>query len=107
MFARPYMERAVVHPACEACANGFGAGVGVGRDRVMALWGRRGGLRARYRVRDWAAYDRSLVRRGDITVSVSPEAVAGWRAPAGRRTFSDAAIAAALTVRAVYQLALR
>ena len=70
-------------------------------------WGRRRGPRARYRVRDWAAYDRALVSRGSITVWVSPEAVAGWRAPAGRRTFSDAAIAAALTVRAVYRLALR
>ena len=73
----------------------------------MAVRGRRGGPRVRYAVRDWAAYDRSLVRRGDITVWVSPEAVAGWRAPAGRRTFTDAAIAAALTVRAVYHLALR
>lgn len=33
--------------------------------------------------------------------------MAGWRASAGRRIFSDAAIAAALTVRAVYRLALR
>jgi transposase len=67
----------------------------------------RHGPRARYRVRDWAAYDRALVRRGDVTVWVSPEVVAGWRAPAGRRTFSDAAIAAALAVCAVYHLALR
>lgn len=67
----------------------------------------RRGPRARYAVRDWAAYDRALRRRGSIMVWVSPEAVAGWRAPAGRRTFSDAAIAAALTVRAVYRLALR
>ena len=58
-------------------------------------------------MQDWATYDRSLVRRGDIRVWVSPDAVAGWQAPAGRRTFSDAAIAAALTVRAVYRLALR
>ena len=72
----------------------------------MAGRGRRRG-RARYAVRDWGAYDRALTRRGDVTVWVSPEAVAGWRAPAGRRTFSDAAIAAALTVRAVYRLALR
>ena len=75
----------------------------------MAGRGRRHrrGPRARYRGRDWATYDRALARRGDITVWVSPEAVAGWRAPAGRRTFSDAAIAAALAVRAVYRLALR
>jgi DDE family transposase len=67
----------------------------------------RGRRRARYRVRDWAAYDRALVRRGDITVRVSPGAVAGWRAPAGRRTFSDAAIEAALMVRAAFRLAPR
>ena len=73
----------------------------------MAVRGRRGGPRARYKVRDWAAYDRSLVRRGDVTVWVSPDAIAGWRAPPGRRTFSEAAIVAALTVRAVYRLALR
>jgi hypothetical protein len=47
------------------------------------------------------------VRRGDITVWISPEAVAVWRALAGRCTFSDAAIVAALTVRAVYRLGLR
>lgn len=68
---------------------------------------RRHGRRTRYVVRDWAAYDRALARRGDITVWLSADAVAGWRAPAGRRTFSDAAIAAALTVRTVYRLALR
>jgi Transposase DDE domain len=73
----------------------------------MAVRGRRGGPRPRYRVRDWAGYDRALVRRGDITVWVSPEAVAGWRAPAGRRTFTDAAITAALTVRGAFRLALR
>ena len=68
--------------------------------------GQRGG-RARYAVRDWAAYDRALARRGDVTVWIFPDAVAASRAPRGRRTFSDAAIAAALTVRAVYRLALR
>jgi len=71
--------------------------------------GRSGGRgrRARYVVRDWATYDRALRRRGDITVWISQEALAGWRVPAGRRTFSDAAIIAALTVHAVYRLALR
>ena len=67
----------------------------------------RGGQRARYRVRDWAAYDQALARRGDITVWVSPDALADWRAPAGRRTFSDAAITATLMLRAVFRLALR
>ena len=73
----------------------------------MAVRGRQDGPRVRYAARDWAAYDRSLALRGDITVWVSSNAVARWRAPAGRHTFSDAAIAAALTVKAVYRLALR
>ena len=73
----------------------------------MAVRARRGGPRTRYKVRDWAAYDRSLVRRGDVTVWVSPDAIAGWRPPTGRRTSSEAAIVAALTMRAVYRLALR
>lgn len=68
---------------------------------------RRRGPRARYAARDWAAHDRSLVRRGDITVWVSPDVVAGWHAPAGRRAFSYTAITAALTVRAVQRLAPR
>lgn len=34
------------------------------------------GPRARCRVRDWAAYDRALARRGDITVWLSPDAIA-------------------------------
>ena len=33
--------------------------------------------------------------------------MAAWRAPVGRRTFSDAAVTVALTVRAVFRLALR
>jgi hypothetical protein len=69
--------------------------------------GQRDGPRARYRVRDWAAYDRALAHRGDIAVWLSPDMIASWRAPVGRRTFSDAAIAAALTVGAVYHLTLR
>ena len=70
--------------------------------------GSRGRRRqARYVVRDWATYDRAPTRRGDITVWTSQEALAGWCARAGRRTFSDPAIIAALMVRAVYWLALR
>jgi hypothetical protein len=73
----------------------------------MAARRSRAGRRLRYRVRDWAAYDRTLAQRGDITPWVSPDAVAGRSAAAGRRTFSDAALTVALTVRAVFRLALR
>ena len=30
------------------------------------------------RVKNWASYDRALGRRGDVTVWLSPEAIAGW-----------------------------
>jgi hypothetical protein len=102
-----WVRPALVHEACHRALDGLGSSIGYVGAVVMAQRGRRSGPRARYRVRDWAAYDRALARRGDITVWVSPEAVASWRAPVGRRTFSDAAIAAALAVRAVYRLAPR
>jgi len=42
--------------------------------------------RARYRVENWAAYDAALRRRGDLTLWVSPEAIAAWTPPkTGRR----------------------
>jgi hypothetical protein len=36
--------------------------------------------KARYRVQNWAEYDRGLVQRGDIRVWLSEDAIAGWRA---------------------------
>ncbi|HYH36971.1 MAG TPA: IS5 family transposase [Azospirillum sp.] len=53
--------------------------------------------RARYRVENWAAYDAALRRRGDLTIWVTPEAIAAWTPPAsGRRgrpsLYSDLAI---------------
>jgi len=38
--------------------------------------------KTKYRVKNWASYDRALVRRGDVTVWLSPEAIATWK-PAG------------------------
>jgi len=53
--------------------------------------------RARYRVQNWPEYDRALQRRGDLTVWVTPEAIAAWCPPrTGRRgrprDYSDVAI---------------
>ena len=67
---------------------------------------------ARYRVRNWAEYDRGLVRRGDIRVWLSEDAIAGWRAagrttPGGQRRFSDLAIGTTLVLGAVLRLPLR
>jgi len=68
--------------------------------------------KTKYRVRNWPAYDRSLVARGDLTVWITPDALDAWRpAPTGRRgaqpKFSDLAIETALTLRMVFHLPLR
>ena len=34
--------------------------------------------KTKYRVKNWASYDRGLVRRGHVTVWLSPEAVETW-----------------------------
>ena len=32
-----------------------------------------------YRVGNWAEYDRALVRRGDVTLWLTPDAIATWQ----------------------------
>ena len=66
----------------------------------------------RHRVTNWAAYDAGLRARGSLTVWFTPEAIAAWRAEprttrGGQPSYSDLAIATALTLRAVFRLALR
>ncbi len=66
----------------------------------------------RRRVTNWAEYDAGLCARGSLTVWFTAEAVEGWRAEArigrgGQAKYSDLAIATALTLRAVFRLALR
>jgi hypothetical protein len=62
-------------------------------------------------VTNWAAYDASLRQRGSLTVWFSDEAVVAWRA-APRTTrgaqprYSPLAILTALTLQAVFHLAL-
>jgi hypothetical protein len=42
--------------------------------------------KTKYRVSNWADYDRALVRRGDITLWISEDAIGAWKpAPTGRR----------------------
>ncbi len=68
--------------------------------------------KTKYHVRTWASYDRALVRGGDITIWLSPEAVAIWE-PDGagtrgaQRKYSDVAIETALTLRLLFHLPLR
>src|SRR5215216_5386708 len=66
----------------------------------------------RYRVTNWAEYDAALRQRGSLTVWFSQEAIAAWRAeprttPGGQPFYSALAILTALTLRAVFRLALR
>ena len=66
----------------------------------------------RHRVTNWAEYDAALRARGSLTVWFTPEAVAAWAAAprisrGGQPTYSDLAIATALTLRAVFRMALR
>jgi IS5 family transposase len=62
----------------------------------------------RYRVANWREYNRALVRRGSITLWIDEAVLAGWRAQGGKgRRYSDMAILAALSLRAVFGLTLR
>ena len=66
----------------------------------------------RLRVTNSAAYDAALRQRGSLTVWFTDAAIAAWKAEArttrgGQSRYSDLAIAAALTLRAVFRLALR
>ncbi|WP_043345553.1 IS5 family transposase [Belnapia moabensis] len=66
----------------------------------------------RQKVTNSAEYDAGLRARGSLTVWFTAEAIAGWRAEArtgrgGQAKYSDLAIATALTLRALFRLALR
>ena len=65
-----------------------------------------------YRVGNWAEYDRALVRRGDVTLWLTPDAIATWAAAGvGRRSgqlqYSDLAIETALTLSLIFHVPLR
>jgi hypothetical protein len=66
----------------------------------------------RHRVTNWREYDAALRRRGSLTVWFTDDAIAEWRAeprttPGGQPYYSALAITTALTLRAVFHLALR
>jgi transposase len=63
--------------------------------------------KARYRVENWRMYDAALRDRGDLTVWVTPEALAAWHPPqTGRRgrspTYSDLAIETGAMLRLAF-----
>jgi Transposase DDE domain len=66
----------------------------------------------RYRVMNWPEYDAALRRRGSLTVWLTDDAIAARRAeprttPGALPYYSALAITLALTMRAVFRLALR
>src|SRR4051795_7796162 len=66
----------------------------------------------RRRVTNWAEYDAALRQRGSLTVWFTEEAVAALEAeprttPGGQPHYSSLAITTALTLQAVFRLALR
>jgi IS5 family transposase len=68
--------------------------------------------KATYRIRNWAEYNRALVRRGSLTIWVDQEALGAWghQGPprwGARFVYSDTAIQCLLTLRAVFHLPLR
>lgn len=69
--------------------------------------------KATYRIKNWKAYNRSLINRGNLTVWFDDDAVAAWHntKPTGRKgrtpIFSDSAIETALVLRSLFHLPLR
>ena len=64
------------------------------------------------RLTNWPAYEAGLRQRGDLTVWFSEAAISAWHAeprtsPGGQPWYSPLAILTALTLRAVFHLALR
>jgi hypothetical protein len=65
-----------------------------------------------HRVTNWSEYDAALRQRGSLTIWFTDEAIASWRAEprttrGGQPHYSALAIETALTLRAVFRLALR
>jgi hypothetical protein len=68
--------------------------------------------KTKYRITNWAEYDKALVKRGDITLWISEDAIHTWTpVRSGKRgaprKYSELAIETALTLRLVYGLPLR
>jgi hypothetical protein len=70
-------------------------------------------MKAKYRIRNWSLYNKSLIQRGSLTVWLSEDAVKKWLALRGNgkkgrpELYSDDAILTALMIRFVFHLPLR
>jgi hypothetical protein len=70
--------------------------------------------KAKYRVRNWASYNESLKRRGDITLWIDDDVIRAWqpdpKAPkkcGGQKEYTDGAIECLLMVKHVHHLGYR
>lgn len=70
--------------------------------------------KATYKIRNWSAYNKSLVQRGSITLWITDEVLANWhpappekRKRGGQVQYSDQAIECLLMLRAVFKLGYR
>ena len=66
----------------------------------------------KFRVTNWSAYEAGLLRRGSLTLWVSDEAIAAWKAaprktPGGQARYSETALETAVMVRLVFHQPLR
>lgn len=66
----------------------------------------------KYKVKNWAAYNQSLIERGSLTLWITPEVLDAWRdkRPAqrgGQYEYSNLAIEALLTLKHVLKLPFR
>jgi hypothetical protein len=84
------------------------------KTRKAQTQSRRKTPKAKYKVRNWRAYNASLVQRGSVEIWISEEVLEGWQPqvmgvrPRGRqREYSDQAIECVLTLRAVFSLPFR
>src|SRR3954451_3534088 len=113
-----------VHRCCMDPASGAAGRADVGGDRPFSdprmpilpfklNQNRRHHIpKQKRKVMNWREYDASLRQRGSLTVWFSDEAIEGWRAAprttrGGQPWYSPLAILTALTLRAVFRLALR
>ena len=85
--------------------------------RTNTIFGMKSRVHPKYKTKshvgNWPEYEISLVRRGDIALWLSTDAIVAWTTPApsgrrgGQRKFSGHAIETALTLRLVFGLPLR
>lgn len=68
--------------------------------------------KAKFAVTNWSQYENGLMQRGCLTLWITPDAIAEWKAaaresPGGQPRYSDLAIQTCLMIRTAYRMPLR